>query len=419
MTHTGIKESLAEFRQRVGRKQAKKRDTKRRFEKKKEKARTITKPSRRTTRSARDLVLEKARTPFTEQELASQRAEAERASVKFGGGSFTGGAGGGFDPTTGEIAKEQALAAAEAASFFVPIAAPIKGLKALKVLGKTKIAKEFFKPIQEFGLKALKGNKVDLNFMLRLGDYSQVGKFAVVTTGVATNTKSISIMANKIKKHLSKNAIKYLGGWVIATSFSLWGKAEAPEPFGFNSKYIMQDALQTGNWTIYDEAQAAELEVMNYTWWQEALSWTPVGGFVTFPKKLKGIIDSSKARMAAQDSIRVQSETNESDDEMFARIREEQAEQAKLEVDYFNEQKLETQRESIRLNTAAAAAKSERERKALLENIRLWDEYAVRSAEREEEARIASAKFWSDYYLEVARIREDTRPSSLNFGLLG
>lgn len=311
-----------------------------------------------------------------------------------------------------------------------PMTGTVPGMSLGKAAGAAKIAKNiakfnrgtaaYFKPTQKFGLGVLGKNKIDLNFMRRLGDYvTPTGKLgAKIGFSPVQNTKTVSILANRLKKHLTKNAFKYFGAWVIGTSFSLWGKAEAPEPFSFNSKYIIQDALATGNWTIYEEAKAAEAEVMDYSWWQDILSWTGMGGLVTFPKKLKGIIEGSKARMAATDSIKHQQETGQSVADMWIQINADKAAAEKLSTDYFNAERIATEQEIITLRRNVAKESDARARKAIEENIKLWEEYAADASRREAADRKAQADFWLAYQKELLKIKNDNSPSKLNFGLL-
>ena len=97
----------------------------------------------------------------------------------------------------------------------------------------------------------------------------------------------------------------------------------------------------------------------------------------------------------------------ESDDEKWARIRQEEADQDKAAVDYYNQQSV--------LHTRW---KREAEVAGRNEDALFWAREKAKERKREAEDRVAIAEFWMAYRKAVAKSAEDNRPSSLNFGLI-
>lgn len=440
MTHTGIKESLAEFRQRVGRKQAKKRDTKRRFEKKKEKARTIIKDrtaptTRRTTRSARDLVLEKARTPFTEQELASQRAEAEKAA----GGRFAkdkpgfidkikSGVGQIFEETIGETGQQRIKNSGQ-------LTIPLSSL----VIGGVGVASITTTAVKEAAKVGTKGFSIG---------FSPPG--AGVAGATPTNTKTIEATTNWLTKlFTSKKTLSSLNPetgktttriitttitlkaalitGTIAASVGLLIASIGSYPF---AGFLKEEALQTLGFGVRsavinedfegaEEALELQKNILDPGVWNEIKAGIP---YINVLSSLDDFYEAARIKVSIDEQVikdlKIKVETGESDTEMYARIAVEKAEAERTAIDYYNEESLITQQSRIEADRLAHIAKTDRERKAAEANVKLWADATKTNIARAAAEREAAAEFWLAYNKTLLKIREESRPSSLNFGLI-
>ena len=222
------------------------------------------------------------------------------------------------------------------------------------------------------------------------------------------NAKTIKNTKKVLKKYFKKNTLAIIGAWAGAVYLGKWGQAESTEPLGITMrKYLIPDARKTGNWTLVEEAQTARDELLDLPWWKEAVLWSPLSPTVGVVNKIKGAIYAVNIQDKVIEDMRIQDETGETDDEKWARVRQEEIDRDKASVDYYNEQKklmVEWEREAQRnaRNEDAAFWANERQKQLILE----------------EKERKKIADFWNDYRKEVQKMQEDSRPSSLGFGLL-
>ncbi len=335
-------------------------------------------------------------------------------SSSAGGSSFVEGVKKIFDETVGLSGQRELEGKAK-----IPFDLLVGGGAYAANVAKMKL--DVFKDVQKFGLKVSKPNKIDLDYMLRLGDYTApIGTVQTTKLGVvAQNTKTLAIFGNKLKKHLSKNAMKYvMSTWIGSVIIGQWGRAESPEPFSYGGKEVFDEAVKTNDWTTYDEFRTAEEEIKDVNFIEEVLLWTFVAAPVGIRKKIDGYLAASKGVNAARDSERARIEAGLSDDDMWdirnAEKRALDEASAQREADIF----LANKKESIALQEAANNAKFAEEKKILLETIDLWAKADKDKIKRAKQERIAIAEYWLNYNKELRRIQANSAPSSLNFGLI-
>jgi len=237
------------------------------------------------------------------------------------------------------------------------------------------------------------------------------GKF--VTAGrVALNTKT-SVMTLKTLKNtykFSNKALAYGGAWAGAVFLGKWGQAESVEPLGIlMGSTLIPNAEKTGDWSLVDEAMEARNELLDMSIWGKIASWSPLSPFVGIPKKIKGAIEASKIQDRVIEDLKVQLETGETDDQMYARIRAEN-------------EAYEAQRQADR-DAASVLARDERRTES--------DEYYAKIRRDNEAYEIKRQKekddYWSAYWLEKDKLKKEGEsnsagsyepPSNLGFGLL-
>jgi len=227
-------------------------------------------------------------------------------------------------------------------------------------------------------------------------------------TEVATNTKTLAQTNSILSKVFSTKALVLVGGWASAVFLGKWGQAESTEPLSIEiNKYLIPYAMETGDWSAVEEAQAARDEILNLEWWEQVGLWSPISPFIGIPKKIKGAIAGATAHDRIISDLKQQQETGESNDDKWERIRTEQADQDQAAIDYYNIERMKM----VNFEREAKAAQRN-------EDAAFWAKEREKQAEFEKKDREAIADFWFEYRKRIQEINDNSRPSNLNFGLL-
>ncbi|GAG03231.1 unnamed protein product [marine sediment metagenome] len=133
--------------------------------------------------------------------------------------------------------------------------------------------------------------------------------------------------------------------------------------------------------------------------------------YVNVLNNLKDFYEASRLKMVIDkkmvDDLRIQLETGESEDDKWVRLKQEEADQYKANIDYYNSERKKM------LLWEQEARSNQRDRDA-----RFWRREAARQRELEAADREAIMLFWLEYRKLVAKMNEESRPSKLNFGIL-
>ena len=256
---------------------------------------------------------------------------------------------------------------------------------------------------------AAKINKLGtLDDFLHVGTLSKTGN---VVNQFQANTKTAALTVKLFGKTFSAKTILAVGGTIAGAASSMflgqWAQAEAPEPISIVMRDVLKEAENTGNWELYNEAAEARSEITDLNMWKKILMWTPASVVIGITNKIKGAITGGVVMDKLAEDKQIQQESRETDDEMWARVRQEQADQDKAAVDYYNEQR------KLQLKWEREAEKAGRN-----EDAKFWANEREKQMKMEEEDRKAIADFWQAYRKELAKINADNRPSNLNFGLI-
>ncbi len=261
-----------------------------------------------------------------------------------------------------------------------------------------------------------------LEAILKSGNTFKTGTKTSALLPYVNNPAARRLTLKLFGKTFSAKTIVAAGGAIAAAFGSMflgqWAQAEAPEPVSIVMRDVLRQAEATGDYTLYWEAVAARNELTNLETWEEILMWTPASVIKGIPNKMKGVIAGGVIMDKLAADKQTQQETGESEDDKWARVREEQAAQDKASTDYYNAERkkmLEWEQEA-----QAAARKAERkaEKKQMEANAKFWADEAEKQREKEAEDRQAIAEFWLEYRKMSQQIADDNRPSNLNFGLL-
>ena len=181
-------------------------------------------------------------------------------------------------------------------------------------------------------------------------------------------------------------------------------KEEALQTLGFATKA----ALDNDDIAGAEEALALQDEVLDPGLWEQIKQGIP---FVNVLNSLDDFYEAAKIKNSVDRKIiedrKQQVATGETEDQRWARVREEQAQQERDNIDYYNQER----RKLLEWENAAAAQQRE-------EEAAFWRKERERQRKLEEEDRKAIANFWEAYRKEAQKATENARPSKLNFGLL-
>ena len=245
--------------------------------------------------------------------------------------------------------------------------------------------------------------------MIPFGKTAKVSINILVIGGkeVVANPAAVKTTKSLMQKILSPKTLAALGAAASSLFLGLWARSEAPEPLTIAMRDALQQAQRTGNYTIYNEAKEARDEILNLPLWQDIGLWTPFAPAIGIPLKLKGIKEAAVVldKIAADNEKQLQ--TRETDDEKWARIKQEQSDQERANIDYYNQQ-----RKLLLLWEEEAADRDMRE------DAKFYAEQRAKQFALEEEERRKIAAFWTAYRKQVQKAQDDNTPSKLSFGLL-
>ena len=227
-----------------------------------------------------------------------------------------------------------------------------------------------------------------------------------ITSQVQVNVKTVAQSGKIVSRFFRSKALKIFGGWVALVGVGLYAQAESPEglsiPIG---KFLIPEAERTGNWTAVNEALALAEEVSDMTTWEKIIAASPFGVIAGTINKLRGNAAGVSILTQYVEDQQIKQANGETETQMWERIRQEQADQDKFTVDYYNQER----KKMIQWEREATI-------EARNDDARFWREERVKQQKMEEEDRQAIADFWAAYRKESQRIAADNRPSNLNFG---
>lgn len=333
-------------------------------------------------------------------EEAKQKAAAQ---PKFGSGSFDGAG------ATGSTAEKGAVgkfidARLENAKINLGLKAPPEGTI---MGGSGSIA---FVSLAGGGsvLKFLTG-KTAVKTAAKVGTKGTVQTTLSGAPAFVVNTKKAAVTATWLTKltTYAKNPAVVVGGLMAAVGsypFAGFIKEEALQTLGFATR----TATESGDIEGATAALEAQREVLDPGLWDSIMAKIPYANVLN---NLKTFYEAARLKVNIDakliEDMKIQTETGETNDQKWARLRQEEADQDKAMVDYYNEQR----KQQLQWEEEAA----DRDMK---EDAAFWAAEREKQMQKEKEDREAIAAFWNAYRKEQQKIAEDNRPSNLNFGLI-
>jgi len=236
--------------------------------------------------------------------------------------------------------------------------------------------------------------------------YSTAGN---IPTNTATTAKTISWLG-KVGQQLQKPPViagmiaTGIVGAIGSYPFAGFIKEEALQTLGFTSSTARANKDLAG----YQASLEMRREILNPDVWSQIKQSVP---FVNVLNNIDDFYKSAKLNLAVDEKLfndmSIQQQTGETDSQMWQRINNEKAINEKIQIDYYNQERmklLEWERQA--------------EIEARNEDARFWAREREKQYQREAEEREANAKFWEAYKKAAYKSEEDSRPSKLNFGII-
>ena len=165
------------------------------------------------------------------------------------------------------------------------------------------------------------GKSKTITSLLGTKGITVVGKLGDTTRGVVLNTKTEKIARTILGKSFTTAALIFGGAWAANVFLGLWGVAEGPEPLSIPiSKFLIPNAMKTGDWTSVDEALASAEEITDLETWETIALGTPLSPLIGIPIKIIGARAGIEVLKVVSNDLRQE----EPMDVMYARIRQEQ-----------------------------------------------------------------------------------------------
>ena len=226
-------------------------------------------------------------------------------------------------------------------------------------------------------------------------------RFAQNSKNLKSTMKWVAGIASTIG--LSMGAIALYKDVIGTRVFTGWmgQEAAAQMNFGFNRAAEMNDleGMRAAN-----EMQKEVIELMQTGAYKEGLPYDDA--IKAADKFIEGssIMAQINDRYIADMEIKISN--GETDEQMWDRINADKVAAEKAMIDYYNEQRIITEREILRLRA-----------KADEDSTRLWEDYKSRLAAQEKADAEASALMWLEYQKLMQKRQENNAPSQLNFGI--
>ena len=253
--------------------------------------------------------------------------------------------------------------------------------------------------------------------ILRAGTRVVVGQITGATAAKAdilaiTGTAAGQIATNTVTQKLTSNLL-VKAGFTVAAVFMI-EKIASTYPF---AKFEISEALQAlgiarwqateaGRGDLVEGLDQLQEEILNPEGWENVISKTP---YINIIRAAQKNIDAAVASTAVFNKLIKDKEENPEEDfeARLTRIREEELEMDKANVDYYNDER----KKMLKFEEEAA----DRDMK---EDAKFWAAERAKQRKKEAEDRQAIADFWSAYRKTAQRLNDNSRPSNLNFGLL-
>ena len=226
--------------------------------------------------------------------------------------------------------------------------------------------------------------KLTTSWLQKLFTTSQTVTRTNPATGKATTQIITSTMSGKAMA-LSQ-APTLLMGSIGSYPFAGFLKEEALQTLGFS----LRSAVSSGNIEGAEEAIRLQEEMLTPDVWEKILNAIP---FVNTMNSLKNFYKASRQKLEVDKKVVADMKTGESEDEKWARLRQEQEDSEKFIIDYYNRER----KKMIEWELEA-------ENKDMKEDAAYWRKEREKTAAAEKAAMEEAGRFWLEYKKEAQAI---------------
>jgi len=194
--------------------------------------------------------------------------------------------------------------------------------------------------------------------------------------------------------------------------------------------FIKEEALQTVGFATTSAFKNDDLEAMRAAieleeqildpgMWRQIAGGVPIVNIVA---SLNDFFKAAKLQTSVHKQMfadaQIQQQTGETEQQKWDRISQQQNDQRRDLINFFNEQRIITETQIAQLKSDKAATRNINERKQAEDLAAFWLAYKNQIIQLEREEREAIGKFWLEYRKKLLKLQDENRPSKLVFGLL-
>ena len=239
----------------------------------------------------------------------------------------------------------------------------------------------------------------------KLGTIGKVVEIGKPVTNTVTKAKTTTWLGGLYKSVKNPTfVVSTLLASVGSYPFAGFIKEEALQTLSFS----VRSAINSGDLELADEVTSDIDDLLDPNLTQQILNKIPG---VNILNQLNNFFEGARLKNEIDKKIisdlKIQRDTGETEDEKWERVKQDEADQDKENIDFYNEQR------KLMVDWEREADIDARD-----EDARFWREEAAKTRKAEEEDREAIARFWLEYRKEIQKLQDDNRPSNLNFGLL-
>jgi len=288
---------------------------------------------------------------------------------------------------------------------------PLNAASPFALIGPGKLSKigqkaiSFFKKPTKINELSKVGKTGLQNLRDKILNAEKLSAADTIATNTVSSKKTLSMLQKAaIATGVSIGSVHLLVEALGTYPFSQFNEAEAINTLN----YGYSSAVRNGDLDGAQNSITQVEEILNPTFFDTLKSYIPwVNAVDSLDKFRDAAAVSTEINQKILDDMRIQQETGETDDQRWARVNEERAQQERESIDYYNQ-------ERQRLVEWELDAKRQQRN----EDAKFWAKEKERQSKLEAADREATAKFWYEYRKRMQELADNSRPSNLKFGLL-
>jgi hypothetical protein len=225
---------------------------------------------------------------------------------------------------------------------------------------------------------------------------------------IIPNTRNLKALETILKSKFSIPVLGFFGAWAGSVLLGSWAETETVDAHVFPMDKLAKQAIETGDWTAYDQTYSLFEEATNESTWDEINDIMPWAGYTNSKDKVKATAEQGQinhdAIMFYRDYINSQQASTQSSEEMWDAIRMKELQTELFQIDYYN-----SERQKLLMWELEAKSKANQE------EADYWAKQKDDVLRKEREQSEYLANYWFEFRKKVQDLSEY---SNLKFGLL-